>query len=63
MCCWAIVVAGIGRVVLGARHADAGNVAVGDYTVERLIALGRRELALTTGIAVEECLAVLRAGS
>jgi tRNA(adenine34) deaminase len=62
MCCWAIVVAGIERVALGARHADAGNVAVGDYTIERLIALGRRELVLTTGIAVDECLAVLRTG-
>jgi tRNA(adenine34) deaminase len=59
MCCWAIVVADIERVVLGCRHADAGNVAVGDYTVERLIALGHRELGLTTGIAVDECLAVL----
>jgi tRNA(Arg) A34 adenosine deaminase TadA len=59
MCCWAIVVAGIERVVLGARHVDAGNTTVGDYTVERLIAMTRRELALTTGIAVDECLAVV----
>jgi hypothetical protein len=49
----------IERVVLGCRHADAGNVAVGDYTVERLLALGRRELGLMTGIAADECLAVL----
>jgi tRNA(adenine34) deaminase len=59
MCCWAIVVAGIERVVLGARHVDVGNITVGDYRVERLIAMTRRELALTTGIAVDECLAVL----
>src|SRR5262245_52656569 len=32
MCCWAIVVAGIERVVLGARHVDAGNTKAGDYT-------------------------------
>jgi len=59
MCCWAIVVAGIERVILGARHVDAGNTTIGDYTVERLIAMTRRELALTTGIAVDECLAVV----
>lgn len=58
MCCWAIVVAGIERVVLGARHVDAGNTTVGDYTVERLIAMTRRDLELTTGIRSEECLAL-----
>ena len=63
MCCWAIVVAGIERVVLGARHVDVGNAAVGDYTVERLIAMTRRELALTTGIAVDECLSVVASGA
>ena len=62
MCCWAIVVAGIERVVLGARHVDAGNTTVGDYTVERLIAMTRRELALTIGIAVDECLAAVASG-
>lgn len=54
MCCWAIVIAGIERVVLGARHVDAGKTTVGDYTVEHLISMTRRELALTTGIAVDE---------
>ena len=62
MCCWAIVIAGIERVVLGARHVDAANTTVGDYTVERLIAMTRRELALTTGIALDECLAVVASG-
>jgi tRNA(adenine34) deaminase len=62
MCCWAIVVAGIERVVLGARHVDAGNTTVGDYTVERLIAMTRRELALTSGIAVDQCLAIVASG-
>lgn len=62
MCCWAIVVAGIERVVLGARHVDAGNTTVGDYTVERLISMTCRELALTSGIAVDECLAVVASG-
>jgi tRNA(adenine34) deaminase len=62
MCCWAIVIAGIERVILGARHVDAGNATVGDYTVERLVAMTRRELALTTGIAVDECLSVVASG-
>ena len=50
MCCWAIVVAGIDRVVLGARHVDAENATVGDYTVEGLVAMTGRDLELTTGI-------------
>lgn len=62
MCCWAIVIAGIERVVLGARHGDAGNTMVGDYTVEHLISMTRRELALTTGIAVDQCLSVVASG-
>jgi tRNA(adenine34) deaminase len=62
MCCWALVIAGIERVVLGARHADVGNTTVGDYTVERLLSMTRRELALTTGIAVDESLSVVASG-
>jgi tRNA(adenine34) deaminase len=50
MCCWAIVVAGIERVVLGARHVDAGNTTVGDYTVERLIAMTRRDSRSPPGL-------------
>ena len=62
MCCWALVIAGIERVVLGARHVDFGNAMVGDYTLERLLSMTRRELALTTGIAVDECLSVVFSG-
>jgi tRNA(Arg) A34 adenosine deaminase TadA len=58
MCCWAIVVAGLERVVLGARHVDAGNSTVGDYTVEALIAMTGRDLELITGVHSAECLAL-----
>lgn len=62
MCCWAIVIAGIERVVLGARHVDAGNTSVGDYTVEGLIATTHRDLELITGIRSDECLALRGSG-
>jgi tRNA(Arg) A34 adenosine deaminase TadA len=62
MCCWALVIAGIERVVLGARHVDVGNTTVGDYTLERLLSMTRREMALSTGIAVDECLSVEASG-
>jgi tRNA(Arg) A34 adenosine deaminase TadA len=62
MCCWAIVAAGLERVVLGGRYADAGITTVGDYTVERLITMTRRDLELTTGICTAGCLALLESG-
>ena len=39
MCAWAIREAGIGRVVLGARHAGMRRVDYGDYSIEKLMAM------------------------
>jgi len=60
MCCWAIVLAGIDRLVVGARYADVGSTNLGDYTVERLIALTGRRLAVVDGIRTGDCLAVYK---
>jgi len=58
MCCWAIVASGIGRLVLGTRHADVDNRSVGGYAVERLIEMTGRRLELVTGVEAERCLAL-----
>ena len=61
MCCWAIVEAGIGRLVLGARHAgmrkhgDARRTNYGGYAVEALIELTGRHLDVVTGVREQEC--------
>lgn len=60
MCCWAIVLSGIDRLVVGARYADVGSINLGDYRVERLIAMTRRHLEMVDGIRTDECLAVYR---
>ena len=62
MCCWAIVVAGIewvgpGRAACRRRQHHSRRL-----HGQRLIAMTRRELALITGIAVDECLAVVAFG-
>jgi len=60
MCCWAIVLSGIDRLVLGARHTDVGNVNVGGYSVERLVAMAGRRLDLVEGIRTGECVDVYK---
>ena len=64
MCCWAIVEAGIGRLVLGARHAEmwkygdnwlASPGGYGGYAVETLLDLTNRELDVVTGVRTHEC--------
>lgn len=60
MCCWAIVLAGIDRLVVGARYADVGTINVGDYGVERLVAMARRSLEVVDGVRTGECLEVYR---
>ena len=61
MCCWAIVEAGIGRLVLGARHEgmrayrDIRRVGYGGYVVETLLDLTDRTLEVVTGVRTQEC--------
>ena len=55
MCCWAILEANISRLVLGGRHAGIGRNDIGGYTVETLLSLTGRSLALVTGIRTREC--------
>ena len=61
MCCWAIVEAGIGRLVLGARHegmrkySDIRRTSYGGYAVETLIDLTGRTLEVVTGVRTQEC--------
>jgi tRNA(Arg) A34 adenosine deaminase TadA len=60
MCQWAIVIAGISELVLGARHADFAPHDYGDYSVERLLAMTGRRMSVVTGILQEECITIRR---
>ena len=55
MCLWAILETGIARLVMGARHAALGRKDVGDYSVERFLALTKRQLEVVTGVLEAEC--------
>ena len=61
MCCWALLEAGIGRLVLGARHegmrkhGQDRRATLGGYAVETLLDLTNRELDLVTGVRTREC--------
>lgn len=58
MCLWAIRCAGIGRLVLGARHAAFRRSDLGDYSAERLIELTGAPLVMVTGVLEQECVAL-----
>lgn len=60
MCAWAIVAAGIRRVVLGARHADLNRTDLGSYSFERLMTMMNQSVELVTGMRHAECVAVRR---
>jgi tRNA(adenine34) deaminase len=55
MCAWAIRVAGIERVVLGARHATFHRPELGTYTIEGLMEMTGSELDVVTGVLEAEC--------
>jgi tRNA(adenine34) deaminase len=57
MCAWAICLAGVSRVVIGARHADMG-VSQGGYAIERLIELTGQPLRIEAGPFKDECAAL-----
>ena len=61
MCCWASCITGLSAIVLGARHSDL-DIAFGQYTVEKLIALSGRRTRLVTGVLTDECMAMVRSG-
>jgi tRNA(adenine34) deaminase len=63
MCCWATLNAGVGTLVLGARHVQIRRTDMGGYSVEKLMALTGRKIELVTGIRVEEGEAMRRQGT
>jgi len=60
MCLWAIHLARISRLVLGARHRDMGRVDLGRYAIEDLLDMTGQRLDLVTGVRTKECMAVRR---
>ena len=55
MCLGAIQVAGIRRLVLGARHHKIGLTQFGDYSVEKVIELMKSDMTVVTGILEPDC--------
>ena len=53
---WAIRVAGIRRVAIGARYADLGRTDMGDYTFERFMAMMKQDIELVQGVLSAECI-------
>jgi len=54
MCAWAICIAGISTVVIGARFADMG-VGYGDYAIEKLLAMTGQPLMVVSSVLRSEC--------
>jgi tRNA(Arg) A34 adenosine deaminase TadA len=52
---------GISSVVIGARHADLG-IPFGDYQVEKLVKMTKRNIKFVTGILADECAVLCRSG-
>lgn len=61
MCGWAIHLAAIGTVVLGARHRALGRTDLGRYSLEDLLTWTGQSMAIVTGILEAECTAFRRA--
>ena len=55
MCLWAICIAGIGRLVIGARHSAFHRPELGSYSLESMLAMTAVPVELVTGILVAEC--------
>ena len=55
MCLWAICIARIDRLVLGARHAAFHRPELGEYSVEKLLAMTGTPLQVDTDVLVAEC--------
>jgi hypothetical protein len=50
MCGWAIRLAAIGIVVLGARHQAFGRTDLGRYSLEALLRMTGQSMTIVTGI-------------
>ena len=59
MCAWAISIAQIKRVVIGARYADLDRLDLGRYRFEDFMAYVGKEVELITGVKTEECVSAL----
>lgn len=60
MCAGAMKAAAIGRLVLGARHAALRRTDLGDYSIEAFCRLTGFDLAITSAVREQECLALRR---
>jgi tRNA(Arg) A34 adenosine deaminase TadA len=54
MCAWAICIAGLSTLVIGARFADMG-VGYGEWSVEKLLAMTGQPLIVVSRILRSEC--------
>ena len=54
MCAWAICIAGLSTLVIGARFADMG-VGYGEWSVEKLLAMTGQPLTVVSRILRPEC--------
>jgi tRNA(adenine34) deaminase len=57
MCAWAICIAGVSELVIGARYARMG-VAYGSYAIERLLEMTSQPLHIVGGVLHDECAAL-----
>ena len=55
MCCYAMLDANVGGLVLGARHAAIGRKDLGTYSVETFFAMTGRSVPLVTGVRARAC--------
>jgi len=57
MCAWAICIAGISELVIGARYARMG-IGWGGYAIELLLEMTNQPLRVVSGVLYEECAAL-----
>ena len=60
MCCWALLDAGVIRLVLGARHAGMRRRDLGRYSVEAMLEMIGHDMEVITGVRTSECEALRR---
>lgn len=60
MCLWAICLAGIPALVIGARHGDMQppRTQYGGYSVETLLSMTGRRLDIVSGVLARDCIAL-----